>query len=223
MALKNRYNFSAPHSVVDPHSGYYKPHDGHCWLSPCGQVGYVQISKCASTQMIAWCQQQGWQHTRYLGEPENLKRRYLVLLRDPIDRWVSGMKQWMKNNNYVHTQFTAQSWQLIQQHLMFDDHTMPQYRFLLGLKISSIAAVDVVPGEHTSVQVQALLSQYGYNCWLDPLKDRNRNSMPVDTVLDWFSSDSFLKHFHVVYSEDYWLRLWLLDQAVPEPILKSRV
>lgn len=222
MVLKNRYNFAEPFSVVDPHSGLYSPQNHWCWLSPCGRVGYVQIHKCASTQMGGWCQQQGWKRTKFWGEPQDPQRRYLVLLRDPVDRWISGTKQWIKKNNYVPSEFSDQIWHLIHQHLTFDDHTVPQYRFLLGLKIKSIDAVDVVPGEHTSVRVQTILRQYGYNCWLDPLKDRNRNPMPVDRVLDWFSSDSFLERFYRVYSEDYWLRLWLLDCAVPSEILKSR-
>ena len=222
MLKKNRYNFAAPFSIIDPHDGLYRPHDGHCWLSPCGRLGYVQISKCASTQMIAWCRQQRWQHSRYLGQTENKKRRYLVLLRDPMDRWISGIKQWMATNNYVPGEFSDHAWDLVYQHLMFDDHTMPQYRFLLGLPIRSIDAVDVVPGDGTSRAIKEILGRYGYDCWLDPKMDRNRHPGPVSRIESWFLMESFMRHFHSVYSEDYWLRLWLLDCAVPGEILKSR-
>jgi hypothetical protein len=71
--------------------------------------------------------------------------KHLVVLRDPIDRWVSGMTQylWLLNRDRSQEEIlnliNSQSFQnLIFDFVIFDSHTLPQTCFLSGLDLDKI-------------------------------------------------------------------------------------
>lgn len=217
----NRYNFPMPATVQDPHPRMFAPHDGHCYVSPCDRVAYVQISKCASTEMTRWCLEQGWHHQQYSHRPWPRHRGCVVLLRDPWSRWLSAVGQWLANHGWRWQELEPETRRVLRQHFTVDDHTQPQHRFLLGLPLAQITAVDVVPGTATSERLREVMSQWGYRCWLDPARDRDRN--PVPDLEAWRRDRQFMHSFHAQYAQDYWLRLFLLDAELPAEILASRV
>lgn len=92
---------------------------GECWYN--GRITYIHIPKNASSFVKGCLINNGWQHSNTFVESE----KYIVVLRDPLDRWLSGMAQFQVNSNQldldVHTIFNT---------VTFDDHTETQYYFL---------------------------------------------------------------------------------------------
>lgn len=92
---------------------------GECWYSK--DITFVHIPKNASSFVKGCLINNGWQHSDSLVK----SNRYLVVLRDPLERWLSGMAEYQVNSNQldldVHTIFNT---------ITFDDHTEQQLYFL---------------------------------------------------------------------------------------------
>jgi len=114
-------------------------------LDPTGTKLYVDIPKNASsfTSELLW--NSGWIHTNE--DAVNLinldlLNEVVVILRDPIDRWISGISQYAmshllpKVEGYVPTEELFNNYynhlveKLLFNTVMFDDHTTPQYYFI---------------------------------------------------------------------------------------------
>lgn len=226
----NKYGFRPPESVQDPRPGMCYPLDGAAWVSPRGDLAYVPIPKCASTQMQRWCEQQGWRRENYHDTPQSRDRRFLVLMRDPRERWISAVKEWINHAEYDWHDLTRQSRDIIRRHIICDWHTIPQYRYLVGLRLAQIEAVDVRPGEHTSCEIQRIMAEHGHDCWLDPQRNRYPD---IAEVREWVdpahrephdqTHHEMLERFLMAYADDYWLRCFLLDEDLPEQLRRTRL
>jgi len=119
-------------------------------LDPTGTKLYVDIPKNASSFVSELLWNSGWIHTteeevrvviRMLKD-QSVINEIVVVLRDPIDRWISGIAQYAMShllpsvNGYVPTEelfnkyYNHLTEKLLFNTLMFDDHTMPQYYFI---------------------------------------------------------------------------------------------
>lgn len=89
---------------------------------------YVNIPKNASTSIkMAW----GKNSANFLDNTFN-NPQYVVVLRDPLSRWISGMAQ------TLHTQ-ERKYWDEVIECIVGDNHTVEQYRFLEGLEHKDVA------------------------------------------------------------------------------------
>jgi hypothetical protein len=110
-------------------------------LSPEG-VFYLNIPKNASTYLSNILLSNGWQH-HTLGDSSHLVRQSIVVLREPVERWISGFatycSSWVLGPNYGSDHFVEDyndlTERLIFDNLVFDDHTTPQSRFVDQLPI----------------------------------------------------------------------------------------
>jgi hypothetical protein len=66
-------------------------------LDPSGKIFIVNIPKNASSYVLSWAQHHGWRAG--LIEHAQQVQEVIVLLRDPIQRWISGMAQYI--NTYI--------------------------------------------------------------------------------------------------------------------------
>ena len=119
-------------------------------LNPVGTKLYVDIPKNASSFVSELLWNSGWIHTteeevkvviRALKDQSEINE-IVVILRDPVDRWISGISQYAmsyllpETEGYVPTEqlFNDYYNQLVEKLLfatiMFDDHTTPQYYFI---------------------------------------------------------------------------------------------
>lgn len=105
-------------------------------LSPEG-VFYLNIPKNASTYLTNVLLSNGWQH-HTLGDSGHLIRHIIVVLRDPVERWISGFatyaSSWILGRDYGSDHFVEDyndlTERLIFDNLVFDDHTTPQSDFV---------------------------------------------------------------------------------------------
>jgi hypothetical protein len=105
---------------------------------------YVYIPKNASS----------WMRTVFgRGEPYNFYQsqsqyltKYIVILRDPIERWLSGFAQVQHGTEPWHpTHYRNQNWNRIFSKIVFDNHTEPQASFLSGISISDVIWFEFGP------------------------------------------------------------------------------
>lgn len=100
---------------------------GECWVDTSARTTYVHIPKNASSY-IKGCllSTNQWQHSDSLVQNE----KYLVALRDPVDRWLSGIAQYQVNSNQFNLSINE-----IFDTITFDDHTEQQIYFLEGVNL----------------------------------------------------------------------------------------
>lgn len=105
-------------------------------LSPDG-VFYLNIPKNASTYLSNILLSNGWQH-HILGDSKHLVKQCVVVLRDPVERWISGFatyaSSWLLGFGYGSDHFVEDyndlTERIIFDNLVFDDHTTPQSKFV---------------------------------------------------------------------------------------------
>jgi hypothetical protein len=110
----------------------YTPQSGI--ISPEG-VFCLHIPKNASTFITNFLVHNGWRHSN-ASDPEI--KQQIVVLRDPLERWVSGFAtyaaSWILGPSYGSDNFSEDfndlSERLIFDQIIFDDHTTPQVQFI---------------------------------------------------------------------------------------------
>ena len=212
--MSNNKTIIRPTSIVESQGFTY-------FGSPCGKMGFVTINKCCSSSIINWCQ-----HTNWLAVNTHLddnKRKYLVILRDPIDRWISGFSTYLSINNIDVKTIDHKYWKIFKDVVVFDGHTLPQYKHLIPIKLENIIAIDF-----DRVRDGSLLKIFrtaGYNREIPHLNSSNDNDVKTKIFLrNMIDEDLVFKNrLYKEYEKDYWLQYHLLDKDVPGILLKDMV
>jgi len=124
---------------------YWKRHKNHpygmCFANDELKKFYVNIPKNATNWgKTAFDENLEWRETNYHDE-KLLKQGYeaIVFLRDPLDRWCSGMAEYISRYGYNTKTFILQlekqrlAGEIINTTIAFDEHTVEQVTFLEGL------------------------------------------------------------------------------------------
>lgn len=104
-------------------------------VSPDGNYFFLSIPKNASVFISSVLRQNNWQYSDlsvYYGT------NVICIIRDPIERWISGMATYLAANilgeNYGSMMFAndynGSTERLIFDNIIFDDHTTPQIEFV---------------------------------------------------------------------------------------------
>ena len=119
--------------IKDRHNEWsHKGHTyGECMSRPGLDLMYVYIPKNASSWTKPNLLDHGWQFYNY--HADTLHKPALVVLRDPVDRWLSGIAEYftLYHPNFVFSD--RETVELIFDRVTFDDHTEQQVKFLTGL------------------------------------------------------------------------------------------
>ena len=109
----------------------YKGHRlGECMSHRDSDLMYVYIPKNASSWTKPNLLDFGWQFYNY--HTDYLNKHALVVLRDPVDRWLSGIAEYLALYHPT-IQVSPGMLDLIFDRVCFDDHTERQIKFLYGL------------------------------------------------------------------------------------------
>jgi hypothetical protein len=116
--------------VVD--SIYDWQHKGHvmgeCMSHPNSDLMYVYIPKNASSWTKPNLKDWGWEFYNY--HTDNLNKHAVVVLRDPVDRWLSGIAEYLALYHPTMQYPFQETIDLIFDRICFDDHTEKQVKFL---------------------------------------------------------------------------------------------
>lgn len=99
------------------------------------QYQYISIPKNASSSTVKLLELNNWQPSNYTTLFH--KHQYLIIIRDPVERWVSGIAEYIYGHIASYTRpgiqfindYSKAIENLIFDQIVFDDHTMPQYYF----------------------------------------------------------------------------------------------
>lgn len=182
---------------------------GSCYVSPDKHNVYVSIPKNASSSSKTFFKD--WTFENFL----NLKDKecqYLVILRDPTQRWFSGVAEFLVSglriadrqeletflsNTYV------KRWIFETVHL--DNHTMPQSYYIQGLPVN-----QTVFFYQDSTVLERIADKLNYNSAFKIERNSTAQNDLKQTVVDWLKqcveSDSTLqKKIDVAFWSDHCL------------------
>ena len=115
---------------------YYKNQGhvfGECMSKPDTDLMYINIPKNASSWTKPNLRDWGWEFYNY--HTDNLNKHALVVLRDPVERWLSGIAEYM---TLYHVDTDPTAWfDLIFDRIAFDDHTESQVLFLQNINLDN--------------------------------------------------------------------------------------
>jgi len=104
---------------------------GECMSRNDIDLMYVHIPKNASSWTKPNLKDWGWEFYNY--RTDNLNKHALIVLRDPIDRWLSGIAEYL-TLYHINMQLPfKETEELIFDRVTFDDHTELQVKFIEGL------------------------------------------------------------------------------------------
>jgi hypothetical protein len=117
--------------------GYWSRHHTHeygmCFPDHKLKKFWVNIPKCATNWGKSWAKKNKLRISNYHSE-QLLEKGYqpIVFLRDPVDRWYTGMAEWIHrygifNPNYTPTEEVLS---VLLERVAFDEHTEEQVVFL---------------------------------------------------------------------------------------------
>jgi hypothetical protein len=127
-------------------------HLGECWNDKDKSITFIHIPKNASSFVKGCLLRSGnFTHSDRLVTADH----YLITLRDPIERWVSGITQFMDVES--NQRFTLH--ELVEQ-VTVDDHTELQTYFLQNVDIDRCTFLKVNQNLRTNIKLW--LGEHGY-------------------------------------------------------------
>ena len=104
---------------------------GECMSLPGKDLMYVYIPKNASSWTKPNLKDWGWEFFNY--RTDRLNKHALVILRDPVERWLSGIAEYLTLYHKDMVKPWKETEDIIFDRITFDDHTEKQTKFLEGL------------------------------------------------------------------------------------------
>jgi hypothetical protein len=104
---------------------------GECMSKPGTDLMYVYIPKNASSWTKPNLKDWGWEFFNY--HTDHLNKHALVVLRDPMERWLSGIAEYLTLYHPTMQFPFNETAELIFDRVTFDDHTEKQVKFIKGL------------------------------------------------------------------------------------------
>lgn len=141
-------------------------HKGHtfgaCMTTLEQNLMYVQIPKNASSWTKPNLKDLGWSDFNYHYD-HLYKKHALVVLRDPVTRWLSGICEYfaLYHQNINTDQFNKSFYELLMEQLVFDDHTEQQHYFIEGLNHDNITFF--LCNENYRLYFSNFLKEQGFN------------------------------------------------------------
>jgi hypothetical protein len=157
----------------------------HSELKKC----YINIPKNASSFIRETFKDVGWKHM-HLGMHMDIDN-YIVILRDPIERWITGIAQHITSNvlgeNFGSTHYLEQNNELVNRlifdQVVFDDHTEQQSWFLEPFDLKDAVFF------YCDANLNRNLDSYFAN------RFQLMNKPYVNTSASQFDNSNLVKHF----------------------------
>jgi hypothetical protein len=112
----------------------HKGHElGTCMSHPDSDLMYVNIPKNASSWTKPNLTDWGWEFYNY--HRDNLNKTSIVVLRDPVERWCSGIAEYLYlyHPDMRWDELGRNFYDVVFDRICFDDHTERQVNFIHGL------------------------------------------------------------------------------------------
>lgn len=189
---------------------YYKVRGhvfGECMSKHDTNLLYINIPKNASSWTKPNLIDHGWEHYNY--HTDNLYHKHaMVVLRDPVSRWLSGIAEYMfiNHKNIDCSKFDKPFFDLIFDRIAFDDHTELQILFVEGIKNCTFFLCD----ENYKLNFSNFLKEHGVSNSYQNYENQHVTS--ADVVRQKFknifqlaleSNPEYLKKVKWYFNKDY--------------------
>ena len=111
--------------------------EGDGYISPCEKYFWVKIPKCASTYIENLLISLDWKIDNYRHRDDKDSLIYFSVLRDPIDRWISGIVEYLTINKIELSDLSDVAIKLIFDAKTFDRHTQNQCYYLESINLQN--------------------------------------------------------------------------------------
>ncbi len=171
---------------------------GECWVDETHHLTYVHIPKNASSFIkgcLIGCYGM-WKHSETLVPADE----YLIVLREPIERWVSGIAEYCFNSGNMLTLEQAL------EQITFDDHTEKQIYFIKDVNLirSTFLRVD----ENLRDNLERWLKQYNYRTNIQIALEYNTSEGAKRDLINKFTEEinlnpAYLARLQEYFADDY--------------------
>ena len=110
----------------------------------------------------------------------------IVILRDPIERWISGFSEcWSSYTPIIEMLDTTIFWQTVYKNPVYDDHTEFQHRFVRNtVNVEYIYLNSSSNAEKFYTDFASWIRKAGYSAdfdnWKDPINPKSNNKTKLD-------------------------------------------
>jgi hypothetical protein len=178
----------------------------------CFKQCYINIPKNASSFMRESFKESGWKHM-HCGMSMEIDN-VIVILRDPIDRWLSGIAQHITTNilgeNFGSTHFLELSNELVEKiifdQVVFDDHTEQQSWFLEPFDLSKVVFFEF--NENLSANLDNYFASKGLILDLknQPFINASKDSFDNANLIDYFRDKVYSNRQYYNRLKEYYIR-----------------
>ena len=182
-------------------------------ISPDNELFFLPIPKNASTFISSVLYQNNW---RYANLSEFTGDQVFCILRDPLDRWISGIATYFAlyiiNDEYDIKMFLKEYNQLTEKlifdNIIFDDHTTPQIDFLnIVPKNKNIVSFTI--DEQSLLQKLSEYLKYDLSYDLSITNENfSKDNYVIQHIIDLIKSrlqENMITKIKVKYKADYTL------------------
>jgi len=175
---------------------------GFCYESPDKKYRYVPVSKCMSTTLSTWCDSNGWNKVHDFNRETNLECKYIVVLRDPVQRWCSGVQMYLRCEQRPLELISDDAWSICLDSMILDPHTERQCMSYHGLNLHQMIPINF---ESPNFSVFKGLT----------VNKKKEGSRP-ERIVKFLENERQIQRLKHIYRYDYYLRNWLLNIDLPK-------
>ena len=171
-------------------------------------ICYIPIPKNSSSYVGKLMLANHWGVNNFL-TTDLSNKKIIVLLRDPIERWISGMAQYLCSTGYpaddILNEWNSLTTVLVFDRLIFDDHTEKQVYFINSVPEELRVYFNGTHGVAEKLQKYLSTQDIDLNINVDITPSDDTQNKKISTFLkDLISSDDrFVERIKDVYAEDY--------------------
>jgi len=174
---------------------------GECFFNNNQSLMYINIPKCASTWTKTTLSSLGWVYSNYYDEDFS-KFKPIVVLRDPVERWISGISEYftLYHADIKINEFTSAFYDLLFDKITFDDHTEKQLYFIKDIDFHKTVFFKFEP-EYTKKLYNYLNISESYKVVQSPEKEER--ICFKNCIIDVLKNEKYVSKLKQYYKEDY--------------------
>lgn len=196
---------------------YFCPSAYPVMIDPSLQYAWIDIPKCASSFIQKVLYDNNWTATHDPVLMDGIKRspsvKKLVVLRDPVDRWVSGFSECFSTDKQILDLLDNRAfWRSIfYKNPVFDDHTEHQHRFVRNaVNVEYIYLNSSANAQKFYATLAAWIRKAGYSAdfdrWKDPVNPKTNDQVKLDInnkLRILLKDENIFHNLKTIHSKDY--------------------
>jgi hypothetical protein len=176
---------------------------------------YIPIPKNSSCYTVDLLTRNGWTASNFL-TADLTDKKFVVLLRDPIDRWITGIAQYfcsvVVDNEYateeIERDFNELVKRIIFDQVIFDDHTETQLYFIKSIPLAQCTFFDSSTDLAETLKKYLVSENQNLNTEYELFRNASNDNIVhpnlVKLFKNWVETDkNLVDRLTYVYADDF--------------------